>query len=505
MDTKSESDNSNKKVRLKVSTYPVPFLSEEKVDNISISANTEKKYTKKEIISKAYKLHVQGNILEAEKAYIHCIENGFENPNILSNYAVILQGRGKINEAKILYQKAIKYFPNNPEAYSNLGVLLSEDGELQKAEELLLKAIKINPKYKDAYVNLSGILRDLGRLEEAEISINKAIELDPNNAILFSNLSSILIDFDRIKEAFEKILIAISINEKDINFKLSLLTILNVYNPEGNYSHPLLIANQKMKKLCMTNEFFTSIDDVKKFYNDALDIFKNNNIYLESNESQIYSMNGTDLNCDRHHLIFLNHNIIPKFCFGCYKVQIIPPTIIDLIRLYILFDKIILDKNKLRKCMVEKREKVNGFYKGLIYCSSLEEAKVILIDLDMIIQKYFGQALPIMIKRGCSEFAMEYPEYKEIDENQSSFFKYNEAWDEIETGFDKSNQISSKVRSIKKTIPGVKLNDFLIIRNWLAYGREVGDKSVNLITNENFDDFQIAKDIRNSTRSGFDL
>ncbi len=200
---KLEGDNAHNGENIGEITYPVPFLSEEKVDNISISANTEKKYTKKEIISKAYKLHVQGNILEAEKAYIYCIENGFENPNILSNYAVILQGRGKTNKAKKLYQKAIEYFPNNPEAYSNLGVLLSEDGELQKAEELLLKAIKINPKYKDAYVNLSGILQDLGRLEEAEISINKAIELDPNNAILFSNLSSILRALGRLDNAIE--------------------------------------------------------------------------------------------------------------------------------------------------------------------------------------------------------------------------------------------------------------------------------------------------------------
>ena len=45
-----------------------------------------------------------------------------------------------------------------------------------------------------------------------------------------------------------------------------------------------------------------------------------------------------DLNCKRH-IIFEEKEIIPKFCFGCYKVQVDVTTVMDLICLAALFYK----------------------------------------------------------------------------------------------------------------------------------------------------------------------
>ena len=46
------------------------------------------------------------------------------------------------------------------------------------------------------------------------------------------------------------------------------------------------------------------------------------------------------LNCDRAFDIFANHNVMPEYCFSCYKVQINPKNVIDLIKLYFFFEKL---------------------------------------------------------------------------------------------------------------------------------------------------------------------
>ena len=68
-----------------------------------------------------------------------------------------------------------------------------------------------------------------------------------------------------------------------------------------------------------------------------------------------------------------NLNIIPKYCFDCFKIQIEPKSVVDLIKLFFIFDTFKFPKNNWRKCMVELREGVPGTYKGFIYCSSVEE------------------------------------------------------------------------------------------------------------------------------------
>jgi hypothetical protein len=60
---------------------------------------------------------------------------------------------------------------------------------------------------------------------------------------------------------------------------------------------------------------------------------------IATNLSQVYRRNSTNLNCKRHKNIFNKFNIIPKFCFGCYKVQVEPKSIIELIKLFVIQQK----------------------------------------------------------------------------------------------------------------------------------------------------------------------
>ena len=88
--------------------------------------------SKKEIINQAIKFHLQGDIKEASKYYKYCINQGFENHIVLSNYGAILQNIGQLQEAEFSYLKAIKLNPNYADAYYNLGVILTNCGKFKK-------------------------------------------------------------------------------------------------------------------------------------------------------------------------------------------------------------------------------------------------------------------------------------------------------------------------------------------------------------------------------------
>ena len=168
------------------------------------------------------------------------------------------------------------------------------------------------------------------------------------------------------------------------------------------------------KVINIFSKFKTYVDDLN------LDLFTNYN--------QAYRRSTTYLNCKRHKSIFNEFNVIPEFCFGCYKVQVEPKSLIDLIKLLIVFDQLNLENNNTRKCLIELRPEVSGFYKGLIYCSGLEEANKISRHLNKIILNQIDRNLTCSIKRGCSEFYTSFPEYQEINNFGAQKMNHNAQW-----------------------------------------------------------------------------
>jgi hypothetical protein len=171
--------------------------------------------------------------------------------------------------------------------------------------------------------------------------------------------------------------------------------------------------------------------------------------------------------------IFETHKIIPEFCFGCYKILIEPQNVVDLIKLHFLFDSLKFDIENFRKCMIEGRKNVEGNYKGFIYCKTISEAEEILNKIFNQIKIKINQNIKCEIKRGCSEYRENFPEYKNLKNN---IMRYNPDWKKIENTFDKMNNISSNF-SHTKSIWGLTLNDVLIFENWIMFAKSIGDES----------------------------
>ena len=123
------------------------------------SKNIEKKLqinlSKDEIIDRAFKYHLKGNIAEASKYYQFFINKGFKDHRIFLNSGEILKNLGKLEEAEIWIRRAILIKPDYVIAHNNLGNILRAKNKLKEAESCYCKAIILNPDFIKAYYNLS--------------------------------------------------------------------------------------------------------------------------------------------------------------------------------------------------------------------------------------------------------------------------------------------------------------------------------------------------------------
>ncbi len=445
----TEGRRNQKKASSEVKIFTVPFTLGEIKEDYTITTHSDNQREKEELIRKAIGFQIQGNLSQARKYYQDCINKGFNDHRVFSNYGGILKSIGKLQEAVLYLRKAIEIKPDFADAYCNLGDILKDFGELKEAEIYTRKAIKYKSNFYQAYCNLGNILRLLGKFEEAEKSFLRALKLNPENKLITSNL-------------------------------ISLLTIYKPIDVNSNQLYTIDEEFQKIKILIHGNKIISNNNAVK-IYQDGLKIYRKYNLNLESSLSQIFKRNEINLNCRRHKLIFNQKKIIPKFCFGCYKVQVHVDSIIELLKLLLVFNTLKLENNNTRKCLIEIRNNITGFYKGLIYCSDLNEAFKISKIVNLHLKNKIRSNLRSEVKRGCSEYALDFPKYKEIRKSGDQLMNYDQNWREIEEEFDKGKQEWGKS---SKSLEGFHLNDFLIMRNWIAYAQKIGDKSVNEITNE---------------------
>ena len=399
------------------------------------------------IVNELYTYYQNKNYIEAENLAKLITVQFPENIFAWRVLGLVLKKNGKISESLFANKKSVKLDPNNMETHYNLGNTLRELGKLEEAQESYKQAISIKSDYVDAYNNLGITLHELGKLEEAANNFIRAIQLRPDLS----------------------------------KSHLNLIKLLAIYDPKKKISNDIMKINKEIKNNYLNNEISDVIGDEKIIIliNKSFKIIKKYNKELVTDKIQVYRKNSVNLNCDRHKAIFNKFNIIPKFCFGCYKIQIEPRSIIELIKLLVIFDKIKLNKNNTRKCMIEMRPNISGFYKGLIYCYGLKEANQTANYVKKIINENISSKLLVTVKRGCSEYPISFPNYKKINNFGDQPMNYNENWKSIEEKYDTLNSI--KLNKIIPSVSGLNFHDILIIQNWMDYAKGIGDSSVNLL------------------------
>ena len=384
-----------------------------------------------------------------------------------------------------LSNKLIGLKHNNPFLFNINGIINLSLENWQNALLAFKKTLEYDNKFIEAYNNLGVTYSHLGKNDKAIESYKKAIELNKNYASAYNNLATQYDDYGKYSIAINNYSKALKYNPEHFNAQNNLIRVLNFYKTDKLKNNSIIEANNKIQeipsKILTSNEILTS--DVSKYIKECNEIIKTNlkkTIYLDT---QIHRRNGENLNCDRHKKAFNKYNIIPEFCFSCFKVQIELKEVSQLIKLFFFLSHLKLPKDNIRKCFIELRENVKGNYKALIYCSSVEDAKVIskLIDLDL---NKFLKNFNLDIKRGCTEFDFSLPGYKDV--KKLNEIVYNEDWRKKEKLID--TEIASGSQKSKRKFPrslnNTTLSEILIINNWLTYAKIIGDESYKEISSE---------------------
>ena len=406
-------------------------------------------------LNRLISLYQKGDLQNALKLAELLIE---KNPKIskIHNFLGLINSSLYKNEESLKnFSKATELKKNYAEAHHNKGVLLNQMGRFKEANEEFIKAIAIKPYYAAAYKSHGDNLIDLGNYEEGIQNYSKALDLKP--------------DF--------------------VDARIKLIESLTFFNSNKQKSNSFVSTNNLLQNLKLDYDLNEKISDEKviDFFQKSNEIlFKNikNHEEIEFDNRQLFRRGNFDLNCERHKTIFENFNAIPKYCFGCFKVQIDPKNIIDLIKLFLVFDRLKLPNTKnIKKCLIEMRPDISGTYKGLVFCFSLKEAEEVKTILTEILTKTISKTIKIRIKRGCTEFEIAHPKYKEVDKEEKDLMKYNEKWLANEKFVDERypKRKISKERVVLGTNSGISLNDVLVIHNWLIYAKKIGDLSYKKI------------------------
>ena len=434
------------------------------------------------LIQRGVAAYKEGKLKEAELNFKKAIELKPDYYQAYYNLANIQIELSRLDEALSNLKKTIELNPGFATAYNNLGVIFDKIGKLNEAEISYKKTIELNPNLADPHNNLGAIYNKLGRFDEAEISYKKALQINPNYAEALNNLGNNYLYTEKYDEAIKQYSRSLELEPKLVVAKKNIISLLRYFTPNKKNNNSIVIANNNLKKI---KNNFTLKDGIKK--NDLANLFKDSNKVIRDNnkeltieETQIYRKNSTNLNCKRHKEIFNKFNIIPKFCFGCFKIQIEPKNVLELFKLFFIFDKLELPKNNTRKCTIEVRPNVLGTYKGLIYCSGIDEANEILKVITPILDKFITGK--VKIKRGCTEYSDAFPNYKVTDKNEINFMEYNERWIEKEIFFDKSKTLLKEITTTSSS--GLSISDVLIMNNWLNYAKKINDLTYKDISQE---------------------
>jgi predicted O-linked N-acetylglucosamine transferase (SPINDLY family) len=202
-----------------------------------------------EIFQTALRLHQDGDLLSAKKAYEQVLLGDSEDFEALQLLGALMSQLGEHGQAIPLIEKSLKIQPNNSvanynlanarkalgqfesaaqayvaaielqpqyaQAYNNLGVTYLETQRLSDAVTNLEKAIEIKSDYIAAYYNLGNAYKQLGEFQHSVRCYQKVIQLSPKNAQALNNLGAINFSLGQLEDAIECFDRAINIDSND--------------------------------------------------------------------------------------------------------------------------------------------------------------------------------------------------------------------------------------------------------------------------------------------------
>ena len=104
-----------------------------------------------------------------------------------------LHTQGQVSEAERAYLQVLQAAPHNAEAWCYLGLACYDQDRLVEAEQAYRQALRLRPDFAVAENNLGNALKGQARFDEAAASFERAIGIDPDYANAHYNLGMTLL------------------------------------------------------------------------------------------------------------------------------------------------------------------------------------------------------------------------------------------------------------------------------------------------------------------------
>ena len=428
-------------------------------------------------------LKEQSKLDEAIASYKRALSLKPDYLEAVNSMGNALKDQGKLDEAIAFYNNALSLKPDYAEAYNNIGNALKDQSKPEEAIHAYRKALAIKPNDADIYNNMGIALKNQSKPEEAIQAYHKALAIKPNDADIHNNMGNALQDQGKLEEAAQAYDKALTIKPDNAQAYNNASELLKIYSPKTTKNHMLFIIDRKIKEVSNKLILSKTNDEIVDILLQVLSYIKEDRFCYKTPFSQVYKRDSTDLNCKRHREIFNTRNIIPEFCFSCFKVQVEVDTFLELIRLTSLFYSLELEENLTTKTIIELRPDIPGLYKGLVFCKGIEQARRVKTLLDGHLKVKFQNETVSQIRRGCSEFPLKFPDYGKIENDINVKMEYPITWKKTELQFDQKNCIKPK-ENILKSMSGFCLSDFYVIQKWIDYARGLRDPSSEIFNDK---------------------
>jgi protein O-GlcNAc transferase len=152
---------------------------------------------------------LQGNLVEAEKAYAKAVELGSKDADVYNNLATIYDRWGVRPDDELdLLTQAYGLAPDGIEVRQNylsfLGkrsVALAKEGRYREALPLALRRVELEPDSAPAHRELGCCYQRTGQPADAMKQFTRAINLAPNNACYYNDLGLVCFEMRLLAEA----------------------------------------------------------------------------------------------------------------------------------------------------------------------------------------------------------------------------------------------------------------------------------------------------------------
>ena len=156
-------------------------------------------YQSRMILSYIYT--ITGRVKLAEFELNKLIEEGFESPQVYSNYSYIYFESGKVEKSVEFLYKALDLDPDNSNALNSIGYILSDKSiDINKGLEFCKRAVKEKPENPSYLDSLGWAFFRARRNDEARHYLSRAFDLSNNNKTIAIHLRAVLDEIERIQK-----------------------------------------------------------------------------------------------------------------------------------------------------------------------------------------------------------------------------------------------------------------------------------------------------------------